>query len=186
MLPALSYFIGWCFNKIFPDIPFWVETISPLYAYIILYSIFEKYTWHWKVFKLFGIVQVADLRGRWEGTQRSSHEENGAKIENKVAIEIKQSFSKIIIQAFYERSSSESVIADFYTINDEEYLYYTYDNDPNSLKNGTMQRHRGTAKLHFNVDEKRLMGSYFNSIGNLGEIDVHFKQTKRLNRLNRN
>lgn len=183
ILPATSYFIGWYFHELFPDIPFWIESASPLFTYIILYTLFEKYAWHWKVFTLLKIVTVPDVRGRWIGKQRSTRIEDGENVVNDVAIEIKQSFSKIIVQAFYEHSSSESIVADFYELNSEYYLYYTYDNDPNSLKYGTMQIHRGTAKLQFNNYEKSLSGSYFNSIGNNGEIDVKFKQNRLVGRL---
>lgn len=184
VLPFTCYFIGWCFDKLFPNIPFWIESVSPLYAYLILYTIFEKYTWHWKIFSLLNIVTTPDLRGRWKGQQKSSYKENGNNVESDVVIEIKQSFSKIFIRSFYQKSLSESVVADFYELNDENYLFYTYDNDPSSSKSGTMERHRGTTKLQYFPKGKRLAGSYFNSIGNFGEIELTFQQTECVGRFN--
>jgi len=184
ILPVASYFIGWCFYKIFPDLPFWIGSLSPLCAYIILYTLFEKFAWHWKIFSLLKIVTAPDLCGRWIGKQRSSYKENDGNVESDVAIEIKQSFSKIIVRAFYQKSLSESVVADFYELNDENYLFYTYDNDPISLKSGTMEKHRGTTKLQYFHKEKRLIGTYFNSMGNTGEIEVTFQQIECIGGLN--
>ena len=185
ILPITSYYISLYFNRAFPDLPFWVESISPLYAYGAIYLFFEKFAWHWKIFSLCKIVNTPDLRGRWIGAQQSSYAENGEKFKSDVAIEIRQSFSKIIVKAYYDKSSSESVVADFYELNGQSYLFYTYDNDPNSLKSGTMERHKGTSKLEYLQNEKRLLGSYFNSIGNIGEIDVSFQQSKFLSRLHK-
>ena len=177
LLPVSCVFISWRVFELFPQLPFWMETISPLLAYGILYSLFEKYAWHWGIFRLFGIVNVPDLRGRWLGKQRSSHQVNGKNIEVPACIEISQNFSRIIVRACYKRSQSESVIANFKELNEVTYLFYTYDNEPNSLKSGTMEAHKGSIKLKYLPREKRLIGNYFNSIGNHGEAD--FKYEKR-------
>ena len=80
------------------------------------------------------------------------------------------------MRAFYERSQSESAVANFAELNNENYLFYTYDNEPNSLKSGTMQAHKGTVKLKYLPQENKLIGNYFNSIGNNGEVDFEFEQ----------
>lgn len=182
ILPLASYFIARGFHQLFPDIPFWMETISPLFAYGVLYALFEKYLWHWRIFKFFGLVNVPDLRGRWKGKQRSSYKENGSNIEIPSCLEISQTFSKIIVRACYERSQSQSVVANFAELNGENYLFYTYDSEPNSLKSGTMQAHKGTVKLKYLPKEKKLIGAYFNSIGNGGELEFEFEQYDLLGR----
>lgn len=80
------------------------------------------------------------------------------------------------MRACYERSQSESVVANFAKLNGENYLFYIYDNEPNSLKSGTMQAHKGTVKLKYLPNEKKLIGTYFNSIGNTGEVNFKFEQ----------
>ena len=40
LLPAISFGIGWLFAELIPSAPFWVETLSPLAAYGILYGLF--------------------------------------------------------------------------------------------------------------------------------------------------
>ena len=170
------------FYVLFPNLPFWVETLSPLLAYGVLYAIFEKYAWHWKIFRIFSVVSVPDLRGRWKGKQRSSYKENESNVEVPSCLEISQTFSKIFVRACYERSQSESVVANFTELNEEIYLFYTYDNEPNSLKSGTMQAHKGTVKLKYIPKENKLIGVYFNSIGNSGEIDFEFEQHDLISR----
>lgn len=182
ILPLASYFLARGFHELFPDIPFWMETISPLFAYGILYALFEKYAWHWKAFKIFGVVSVPDLRGRWKGNQRSSYKEKENNVEIPSCLEISQTFSKIFMCACYERSQSESVVANFAELNGENYLFYIYDNEPNSLKSGTMQPHKGTVKLKYLPRENKLIGTYFNSIGNSGEVTFEFEQYDLISR----
>jgi len=182
LLPVASFFIAKVFYMLFPNFPFWMETISPLFAYGVLYAIFEKYIWNWSIFRVFGVVSIPDLRGRWKGKQRSSYKENGSNVEVPSCLEISQTFSKIFVRACYERSQSESVVANFAELNGETYLFYTYDNEPNSLKSGTMQAHKGTVKLKYILKENKLIGVYFNSIGNHGEIDFEFEQYDLISR----
>lgn len=181
-LPVLSLFVSWLFYKLMPNPPFWLETVSPVFTYVLLYSIFEKWLWNLKIFSLLGIVEFPDLHGRWKGKQRSSYKENGSNIEIPSCLEISQTFSKIIVCACYERSQSQSVVANFAELNGENYLFYTYDNEPNSLKSGTMQAHKGTVKLKYLPKEKKLIGAYFNSIGNSGEVEFGFEQQDLLGR----
>lgn len=181
-LPSLSLGLSWSFYQIFPNSPFWLETISPIYAYALLYSFFDKYAWHWKVFRMIGVIIYPDLGGRWKGNQRSSHKENAENVEIPAYLEIDQSFSKICVRAYYEKSQSESCVASFAELNSDVYLFYTYDNEPNSLQAGTMQSHKGTVKLRYLPKENKLLGFYFNSIGNRGEMQFEFERDDRLYR----
>lgn len=175
ILAASSYFVAKGFNALLPNLPFWIETLSPLLIYGILFGLFDKYAWHWKIFRIFGVVETPDLRGRWKGFQQSSHKEGGKNVEVPSCLEIRQTFSKIFVKACYEKSASESVVANFMKLNDEVYLFYTYDNAPNSLKSGTMQSHKGTVKLQHLTSEDKLIGTYFNSIGNSGELKFEYE-----------
>jgi hypothetical protein len=181
-LPGLSFFLSWTFFKLLPNPPFWLETLSPLVAYGLLYSLFEKYCWSWKIFRILGIVSFPDLRGRWRGKQRSSYQEKGVNVEVQSYLEISQTFSTIFVRAYYQKSQSESAVANFTEVNDESYLFYTYDNEPNSLKSGTMETHKGTVKLKYLPKESKLIGSYFNSFGNRGDVDFEFEQYDLIHR----
>lgn len=174
ILPALSLGLTWTFFKLVPNPPFWLETISPVYAYLLLYALFERYCWSWKIFRVVNISCYPNLNGRWEGKLRSSHKENDNNIVVPAVLEIRQTFSKIFVRALFERSESESSITNFSDRNGDTYLYYTYDSEPNSLKTGTMQNHKGTAKLMYIGSDHSLKGMYFNSIGNNGEMEFTF------------
>ena len=63
-LPVSSLFASWAFYQLFPEPPFWLETVSPVFAYVLFYSLFENRIWHLKIFRLLGIVDFPDLRGR--------------------------------------------------------------------------------------------------------------------------
>lgn len=178
ILPFLSFGLSWIFYQVFPNAPFWLETISPVYAYGLIYSLFDKHLWTWGIFKKLGIVTVPDLRGRWKGKLRSSYKEGKKNKEISACLEIKQTYSKVIVCIYYEKSQSESVKASFVELNGEVYLFYTYDSEPNSLKVGTMQSHKGTVKLRLLPNENKLIGFYFNSIGNSGELFFEYEQAE--------
>ena len=180
IIPTLSIGLAYVFHTIFPSPPFWVDTLTPLVGYGLIYSLFDKYIWAWPIMK--GVIQVPDLRGRWEGIQRSSHQENGVSIEYRSVLEIKQTFTSINLCAFYQKSNSQSTIAGFAELNCQPYLFYVYDNDPNSFKSGTMQMHKGFAKLKHLTAGNKLTGGYFNSIGNTGDVELEFKGGKLLGR----
>lgn len=181
-LTVLSIFLAWCFAQVFTNIPFWVENLSPLLAYGILYSIFDKYLWNWKIFRWLGVSTFPDLRGRWKGNQTSSYKVEDKNVIVQSYLEVRQSFSEICVCAYYQKSQSASVTANFVETSNGNYLFYTYDSEPNSLKQGTMQIHKGTVKLKCIPDEKKMIGVYFNSIGNTGDMDFEFEGCKLLDR----
>lgn len=175
-MPVLSCFLVLSFYQFFPSIPFWLKPLSPLFVYGVLYKVFEKYAWRHKIFQILGVVSVPDMRGRWKGKLRSSYKENGNNTEISSYLEISQTFSKIFVRTLYEKSQSTSIVANFAELNDDSCLLYTYENEPNSLKSGAMQIHRGTVKIRCLPGRKELIGTYFNSIGNHGDIHFLFEQ----------
>lgn len=133
-LPLISILSGWYFNELFPDIRWWSESLSPLTAYGLFYWLFDKYLWKIWIFRVLGITVFPDLRGRWKGVQRSSYQENGVNVVTPSYLEIRQSFTEICICSYYTQSKSASTVANFVESNTGDYLYYTYDNDPNSFR----------------------------------------------------
>jgi hypothetical protein len=183
-LPFLSIVSAWCFSQIVTDTPFWLETLSPLMAYGIFYALFEYYLWSHKMFSFLRITSVPDLRGRWTGSQQSSYKQDGENVISAAVLEIRQSFSRVSVCAYYEKSQSDSVVATFVLTPSGPFLYYTFDNEPNSLKNGTMENHKGTAKIQMVPDKKHIVGAYFNSLGNQGEMSFEFADKQLKNRFN--
>ena len=157
-------------------------TLSPLFVAGSLYALFDRYGWRYRIFRWVGVVNVPDLNGCWKGTHRSSHIQDGKNVVVDAYLEIVQTFSKITVHAYYEKSESYGVVAGFGELGGEIYLYYIYDNEPNSLKGGGMQNHRGTVKLKCLPNERKLIGTYFNSIGNSGDVQLDFKNRVLLGR----
>ena len=183
IIPLSSWIISQWFFGIFQNWPIWLEGPSPLAVYGIIFFLFDKYGWKWKIFRDFGVVWFPNLSGRWTGKQISSYLKDDKGVEVKGSIEIRQTFSKISVNAYYEKSDSYSATANFSKLNGEVYLYYSYDNDPSTLKQGTMQRHKGTAKIKKLPKENAFKGFYWNSIGNSGDMEYLFDQTDLLGRL---
>ncbi len=182
LIPLTSWYLSYLLFNYFASWPNWLEGPSPLFLYGIIYYVFDKYFWQFKIFKTLGIVWFPNFNGRWKGKQRSSYRVGGQNVETEGKLEVRQSFSKISIKSYYQISESDSVTANFAEINDEVYLFYTYDNDPSSLRAGTMAKHKGTAKIKHLPNEKKLTGCYWNSMGNYGELNYKFEQKKLLGR----
>jgi hypothetical protein len=181
-IPLASWFISQSFFNVFQNWPTWLEGPSPFAIYGIIFFLFDKYGWQWKIFRKLGIVWFPNLNGRWKGTQQSSYIENGKNIQVDGKLEVTQTFSKICVRGYYNKSDSESIAASFAECNDQVYLFYTYDNDPSSLKTGTMQKHKGSAKIKLLPTENKIRGCYWNSIGNYGEMDYELEQKQLLGR----
>ena len=185
IIPLASLFVAWLFHQAGGDqLPYWMETLSPVYVYMLIFAGLDKYAWAWPPFRWLGIVTTPDLRGRWVGEQVSSYKSDGEKNTRvETVLEIKQTFSKLIVRAFYKTSDSRSVLADVLETDGEAYLFYTYDNEPNSVRTEAMKAHRGTVKLLFVPGEKRLIGKYFNNIGNVGDMELKLESKNLLYRL---
>jgi SMODS-associating 2TM, beta-strand rich effector domain len=172
VLPAISIYASWEFFNYFNSLPFWVETVTPLFAYATVFSFFEEYLWHWPVFRWLGIVNFPDIRGRWSGMQHSHHRQEDIHRDSRVVFEFVQNFSRVYVRTYYLDSQSESIASNFALINGEMTLYYIYDSEPNSFNEAKVEPHRGSARLKHLHEERKLIGSYFNSLGNYGEIEL--------------
>lgn len=175
-LPALSFGAGWVFSAVFPSLPFWVETLSPLGAYSLLYAFFDKTAWHWPVFRWLGIVVCPDVRGRWVGEQISSFKDDSGKHrKSRVVMEIEQTFSSIRVQTYYYRWRTAHSVAQFIEIQGCQTLIIMFEAEPKPEQDGNAKAHKGVARLTQRPD-KKLVGTYFNAAGNHGELV--FKRTR--------
>lgn len=175
ILPAVSYGIGWAFVRLFPNLPFWVEGISPLGAYGLLYGFFEKYAWHWPIFRWLGIVTTPDVRGRWLGEQVSSFtDDTGKNRTSRVIMEIEQTFSDITATTYYKSWQSTRTVSSFITADGACTLFIMFESEPKVAYQGDATAHKGVTRLTQQPDGT-LDGTYFNANGHHGEL--HFKRT---------
>jgi hypothetical protein len=174
-LPAVSFGVGWLFSLAFPNLPFWVEGLSPLAAFGLLYSWFEKYMWHWPIFRGLGVVAVPDVRGRWLGEQVSSFKnEDGSHRKSRVIMEVQQTFSSINIETFYKNWQTEHTISSFVDVDGTPVLFVMFETAPKVGYDGDATAHKGVIRLS-SVPNARLVGTYFNANGASGELS--FKRT---------
>lgn len=170
-LPAVSYGVGWAFVHVFPSLPFWVEGLSPLTAYGLLFGFFDRVAWRWKIFRLLHIVTVPDLRGRWLGEQTSSFvRENGKHATSRVIIEITQTFSSLQVATYYHRWSTKISAAQFVEYDHSLELVIMFDAEPKTMYEEQLDgAHKGVTKLRYMPDGV-LRGDYFNAAGRHGEV----------------
>ena len=182
-LPALSFGAGWEFANIFGGLPFWVEGISPLGTYALLYAFFERAAWHWPVFRALGIVNVPDLRGRWEGEQLSSYKSsNGKPVQSRMILEVVQTFSSVSTTTYYYRWNDAHSASCFLEIEGDLFLAIIFESEPNARHDGAGTANKGVARLKYLEGEKLIVGTYFNTSGNHGEIKLHRSGRRLLQR----
>jgi len=176
ILSAVSFGAGYGFSQLFSDVPFWVETLSPLGAYGLLYTLFEKYIWHWPIFRIFGIVSIPDVRGRWLGEQTSSFKDTNGKLrKSRVIMEIEQTFSTIKVNTYYKNWQTTHSLSSFITIENECILFIMFETTPRIEYDGEASAHKGVIRLT-QLPDKKLIGTYFNAEGRSGELS--FKRTR--------
>lgn len=172
-LPAISIALGWYCAQLLPNAPFWVETLSPLTAYGLLYAFFEHTAWHWPLFRALSIVDAPDMRGRWEGHQHSSYKDaNGKPTKSYVVLEVRQTFSNITAQTYYHRWTTNRSDSCFMDVGNQLYMVTLFESEPNVRHTGEEVVHKGTMRMKLAQDTGHLLGDYFNSRGNYGELEL--------------
>ncbi|HEX6258825.1 MAG TPA: hypothetical protein VFZ48_05070 [Candidatus Saccharimonadales bacterium] len=175
-LPALSFGAGWLCAELIPNAPFWVETLSPLAAYALLYSAFDRFAWHWPIWRKLGIVTMPDVRGRWLGEQISSHrDKNGKNRKARVIMEIEQTFSSIHTMTYYRNWNSQQTATTFMKVGNDCALVTFFESEPKVHYDGDAEAHKGYMRL-IQLPDTTLEGSYINAAGRSGELT--FRRTR--------
>jgi hypothetical protein len=182
LLPAISFGMGWAFIAAFPNWPFWLEGLSPMVVYALLYGGFERVAWHWPVFKWLGIVTVPDLRGRWVGEQISSYKDkNGKPVISRVVLEVVQTFSRVSAKTYYYRWDMTHTSSTFLEIEGELYLVLIFESEPGVNHTGGAAN-KGVGRLRYLPEEQLIVGTYFNTSGNHGELQLRRRSRRLLGR----
>lgn len=145
----------------------------------LIWLFFEKIGWRCKYFKWLrkSLNFPPDLRGRWEGTLDRIDENN----PHKFVIEIKQTMTKIQINAYSRRGMSESIVDAICTdkMEDDFTLCYLWEGEAGKLSEQINEsgKFKGYTILKFiNTKEgKKLNGDYFTNrkpLQTIGKIDV--------------
>jgi hypothetical protein len=129
------------------DFPWWISAPSVLSIYAVAYRIFDSWLWRMKWVRPVARVRVPDLNGEWEGTAQSSFDQYQSVIG--VTVHIKQTWREIAIRMEAPKSRSHSEFAGLFCDRTRPVLTYEYLNQPNPDAVGTMETHRGLARLEF-------------------------------------
>lgn len=162
ILVIISILLAWSFHKILIYyklvLPWWLDAPSIVFFYGVLFTIFDKFCWKWKIFHKINFIKTPNLNGEWLGFIQSSFDEHSSKVE--ATLKIFQSWAKIKILLSTDQSSSYSESASI-VINTPEgiFLNYQYINEPKANTQKTMHIHRGTARLL--LKENTLTGEYY-------------------------
>ncbi len=153
------------------DPPWWLSAPSVAGAYAILYWLFDRHVWRWRLIRRLGLLSVPDLNGQWSGEIDSSFGDEGTK--RNVKVNILQRWSSMLITLQADESSSHSTMAALRARDiDSPELTYTYANEPRARATDAMQSHRGTCTLRLAAG--RLEGNYYTGRGRgtVGELKL--------------
>jgi hypothetical protein len=163
-LACISILAAWGFNRGFEStqltLPWWIDVPSFVFFYGIIYFLFEKFVWRFRLLHKIKVVKVPDLNGDWKGYISSSFDTHAKKFN--ATLKIHQSWTHISIILRAENSRSHSLMA---SINIDSslgtILVYEYINDPRPDAANTMHIHRGTVRFFLETDGKVLNGEYY-------------------------
>jgi len=177
ILVVISILLAWGFHNILIYykfvLPWWLDAPSIVFFYGVLFTIFDKFCWKWKIFHKINFIKTPDLNGQWLGFIQSSFDKHSSKIE--ADLKIFQSWTRIKILLSTDQSSSHSESTSI-VINTPEgiFLSYQYINEPKADTQNTMHIHRGTARLL--LEENTLIGEYYSGRNRENFGIINFKR----------
>lgn len=127
----------------------------------MIYLLFDKIIWKWNPIRK--LHNIPNLNGTWEGKYVSSYQnERNENVTGITKIIIKQTWSKIKIESYGDKSESHSIIAGLLCngTNGIE-LRYEYFNKSNKNVIETMNKHYGLNALTYNEKLDKLQGEYY-------------------------
>ncbi len=159
-----------------------IDELGFIGSYVLLFTLFERVAWRWQGFMWLKIVSVPYLGGRWKGYLQTSYNQRNKKVP--AVLEIYQTYGTVKTYLYTETSFSSSLMADFVKApSGRTELHYEYHNEPNEKAADTIHGHDGVAKLAYESNGKKLVGSYYTTNqhdrGNIGSLTFKFESSKR-------
>lgn len=138
-LLLLSCLLSYLLLSILPQLPWWIESPSPLALYGALFLVLDRSLWHQSFLQ--PIFKTPDLRGTWQGVIQTSHRANSKK-KIPVSVTIKQNWTTVLVELETAQSKSLSTVAAL----SGAMLLYQYNNFPSTNAPKTMEAHEGSAE----------------------------------------
>lgn len=143
-------------------------------SFFALQLIYDKFLWKTKIMQL--IHHVPNLNGTWIGDFVSKKkDENGIPYKGTCKMIIEQTWTKIKVTCYFNKSTSDSQTA---TINIQGSngveLKFEYYNKAEKTTDENMKAHTGMNTLRYIKEENRLVGDYYSdkNRGNSGTLEV--------------
>ena len=179
-IACLSILAAWAFNRFLEamqlTLPWWINAPSVMGFYGLLYTIFNKYIWKWRILRTIGIVKIPDLNGIWNGYVASSFDRHNTKYD--ATLKISQNWNQISVILKTNYSKSSSLIAAIITEDPGgAVLSYEYLNEPMPNAKPTMHTHRGAARHTMQSNGKVLEGEYYTGRDRQNFGILRFEQT---------
>jgi len=148
----------------------WNHNVPPLVlsligagaVYALLYWMFDKYAWKWKIITFW--LKVPDVSGIWGCDGQSLNQLGNGSSAWTGSIKISQSWDRLRVTLQTADSISYSLNAALIHDVDGATLIYNYSNTP-TITRGDLSAHKGFTQLNFAPDLKTATGEYFNGHG---------------------
>ena len=143
---------------------FWTLPLTAAIFYTLGHLAFDK--WAWRTWLIHLVLDIPDLRGKWDCTGETIDPVTGAVTHNWSAeVTVSQGWEKIRIYSQTAQSRSSSVAASIVIEEDVGYiLMYSYRNEPRPGE-PELQAHHGYAEWHIAADCSTAEATYFNGGG---------------------
>lgn len=183
ILIAISLFISSLINLFIKSINFEVPyylnlPILGMAIYSLLFGLFDKYLWKFKIFRYLGVVNSENLSGKWKGYIKSSFDKFSKEISSE--LNITQTGTSIKIYGTFNQSKSCSVHENFGIdeIDGATSLFYFYKNNLSYDATETMSKHEGAVKLTYSKENDELTGYYYSGRNRNNYGTMYFKKDK--------
>lgn len=149
-----------------------LTTSITITAFIV--TAFVSFAWRWRIFRGW-FVPYPNLNGDWEGSITFDYE--GKERTRKIKMQIKQTFTCIIVDLVTNESKSKNFCGSFNIDKNREIkqLIYSYLNEPDVKYRDRSPLHYGTTKLDILPDNKTMEGEYWTDRGTKGSIKLKKK-----------
>lgn len=130
----------------------------------ILFFLYERFLWRWIPWN-----RPPILKTKYNGILKYKFKVEETK---PIEIEVKQTWSSVIVNTKTDINSSYSVIGNIVKEHDDVYvLYYTYQTNPTSATRRNNPIQYGTCRMVLDKKNEKISGNYWTSQKTIGDIE---------------
>jgi hypothetical protein len=163
-IAVFSIIYAWLFSQILAalpwSVPWWIDAPSVAGFYGMIYTVFNRLAWRWRIFRMLGIVKLPNLNGRWSGYFTGPGEHSQQRLEAHITIKQTWTEMSVIFEPLHSRAYSLTGAI----LTDDPYgivLTYLFQNEPSVSAQSGLRSHRGAMRLVLRDDGEAFGGEYF-------------------------